>query len=476
MTQRQSINRFNKIFLTSILLLSKGIASHAMNMEDYVSKVFEKNQAVESSRTALRGGLLTSNEAKLIYSPRLGLSYDWQDDQLPSPLFTLLSRTKSSVYRAGIEQQTPWGLKLGASYILKQMTYQNIRPTFFEAQPRFDVSLNLLRNRLGSETERQFQLTKAQNKSALYAQAFQLKLERLKAETAYIRLSATRSLKDLNKQALTRAKDIYDWLRSKASLGLTDSSDLIQAEANLESRSLALLQSTQQERQATQSFASLLESELNDSNSSLDWISRTPLEEPVLPTSIPEYSGDREDLQAALASQEVAEAQALLAKERNKPVLEIFGSYALNSRENSASDAFSQSFDSRYPYRSFGIRFQTPLSIGTTRDTLDGYDQQARAQNILSERKRYENKNEWIDLKKQFDEAKERINRYQNLVAIQRKKMERERIRLKNGRTTTYQALLFEVDYIQAEASRIQALAEIQELHSRLKTYSTVQY
>jgi hypothetical protein len=52
---------------------------------------------------------------------------------------------------------------------------------------------------------------------------------------------------------------------------------------------------------------------------------------------------------------------------------------------------------------------------------------------------------------------------------IQKQKSQNEQKRLSLGKTTTYQTLLFEQDYNQASAGRIQTEAEILELIARLK-------
>jgi hypothetical protein len=51
----------------------------------------------------------------------------------------------------------------------------------------------------------------------------------------------------------------------------------------------------------------------------------------------------------------------------------------------------------------------------------------------------------------------------------QKQKSQNEQKRLSLGKTTTYQTLLFEQDYNQASAGRIQTEAEILELIARLK-------
>ena len=56
---------------------------------------------------------------------------------------------------------------------------------------------------------------------------------------------------------------------------------------------------------------------------------------------------------------------------------------------------------------------------------------------------------------------------------LQKEKMLNEQDRLKRGRSTTYQTLVFEQDYAQAQALRIRVQTEILAYHNQLKLYGS---
>jgi outer membrane protein TolC len=60
----------------------------------------------------------------------------------------------------------------------------------------------------------------------------------------------------------------------------------------------------------------------------------------------------------------------------------------------------------------------------------------------------------------------------EELVTLQKEKLEYEKYRFNLGRTTTYQVLTFEQDYAQALIARLRVEREILAIHSQLKTFT----
>jgi hypothetical protein len=104
-------------------------------------------------------------------------------------------------------------------------------------------------------------------------------------------------------------------------------------------------------------------------------------------------------------------------------------------------------------------------------DVVKGYAKEKSAAESLKDQRLFDQEVQWKELTLRFDEAKKRYAIAQKLVEIQRKKAATERARLRRGRTTTYQTLLFDQELNQAEAGRIQAVGEILQLTAQMKTY-----
>jgi outer membrane protein TolC len=115
--------------------------------------------------------------------------------------------------------------------------------------------------------------------------------------------------------------------------------------------------------------------------------------------------------------------------------------------------------------------FSVPLNFGATSRTRDGYGMEHIAAELNYDRKVFEQDQTWKDLMRSLGEAKQRLDLSQKLEMIQKNKLLNEQSRLKQGRSTTYQVLLFEQDYLQAELLRIQNQFAILKIISQMKLF-----
>ena len=112
-----------------------------------------------------------------------------------------------------------------------------------------------------------------------------------------------------------------------------------------------------------------------------------------------------------------------------------------------------------------------PLAFGTRSDVVRGYELEREGADTLVAQKLFEQEVEWKNLTQQLSEAKRRYDIAASLSKIQKQKVESERVRLKRGRTTTYQTLIFNIDFNSAEATRIQAQENVLGILARMKTF-----
>ena len=158
-------------------------------------------------------------------------------------------------------------------------------------------------------------------------------------------------------------------------------------------------------------------------------------------------------------------------REKNQPNLEVFGSYAFNSREADKEEALSQSWDGNKPTKVIGVRFSSPLAFGKMGDTQDGYAKQIKSAEYRYDRQRFLQEQSWRDLSLRFNEAKERLLAAEELESNQREKLDYERKRQENGRSTLFQVLTFESDYLGAQGVRLRTWAELLQISAQMKLY-----
>lgn len=452
--------------LGALLLFGNSFAGTALPMDAFLSQVASDNREIRAAREASEGAGLRTAESTLIYSPIFSAEFQRINDTKTNSLFpSAYDKLYSDLYILGISQLTSFGLKAKLSYTLSSYDYVQTpdRPKFYEGLPRIELSQSLLRNGFGSETRAQKELSEAGAIAAQYSQSFQAKAIRAEAESAYIKLAAARDLRKISEDSAKFAREILDWNTRRVRLNLGEDSDLLQAQANMEGRNLQLQSAIDAERTAARDFNRLR-------NIDHDEVSEQ-LALPSVNGEIPARAQFRDDVRAAIENTRIASAQARLGKERNRATLEVFGSYALNSRDGERSKAISDSLKTTFPTSLFGVRFETPILVGAKSDAVKGYSKEAVAAETLKDQKLFNQEIQWKDLVLRLDEARKRYEISLKLADVQKRKAISERARLKRGRTTTYQTLLFDTDLNQAEATKIQSQSEVLLIIAQMKTF-----
>ncbi len=435
-------------------------------MESYISQVNSENREVKASQQASEGAKLRTSESTLFYSPIFSAEYQHLDENMTNSLFpSAYDQFKTDTYTFGISQLTPFGLKAKLGYTLEAFDYTQtpVRPKFYEGMPKIELSQSLLRNGFGSETRAQNNAIEAGADIARFSESFKAKSIRAEAEGAYIKLASTRELRKISEDSVKYAKEILEWSSRRVKLNLGEDSDLLQAQANMEARNLQLQSAIDAERSASRDF-----NRLRTIDGDVVYESLTL---PPVNSEIPARAQLRDDVQVAMAQTRSKHAAAVIGKNKNLPTLEVYGSYALNSREAQSGTAFSNSLNSTRPTSVIGIRFETPILIGSQIDAVKGYGKEVTAAESLQNQALFTQEIQWKELVLKLDEAKRRYAIALKLSEIQKRKATSERSRLKRGRTTTYQTLLFDTDLNQAEATKIQSQSEILQIIAQMKIF-----
>ena len=165
---------------------------------------------------------------------------------------------------------------------------------------------------------------------------------------------------------------------------------------------------------------------------------------------------DRFDIKAQETNMKAAIAAAKIEEENNKPALNLYGSYSTNQYKKSANLALGNSFDERGRGGTVGVNFSMPINFSLSSEIRQGALANASAAKINYRQKSFEQENDWENLVQNLSTYKENLKLARNIENAQKKKLENERSRLRQGRTSTYQVLLFEQDYSNSQLNTIQ--------------------
>jgi len=464
------------VLALSVLLISVN-DSKAITMDEFLSQVMEKNGAVKGTKISYEAKSNRLSEATLFFKPSYFLNGEYADDQRPTtaPSFQG-AQTLRHTLRTGLSQNFRTGTKASLSYNLFKTQINGANPAFlpnkkfFDIAPQIEFTQSLWRNFLGSEFEATEKAQMAQVESSRYLEQFQHKQLLIQAENAYWRLYFAQTSLKVQTESLERAKRLREWNAKRVRSNLTDEADLLQAEANLQLREIDYQDTLTEIDTALRDFNSIRETEgevmlegTRDRESNY-----------ILHASLPPKAQLREDVLAQLANQKMALAQAELGTQRNRPNLELYGTYSINGRNERYQLAYDQSVGATRPMSIIGMRFVTPLDVGSMSDYKKAYAREVTASEMSYKRKAFEVEKEWEILSHRFDNFKQRLKLSQKMVSVQERKLATEKRRYDQGRTTTFQVLQFEQDFANAQLLKLRNERELITVYNQLKLFSGV--
>ncbi|MGE0761733.1 MAG: TolC family protein [Bdellovibrionales bacterium] len=443
-------------------------AAGVFTLEKFLSTVQEHNQGYKAAKDAEEAAKLYSSEGGLVYATNLFSTLQYSDDAKPSfiPTFNY-DKIITQNYTLGLGQQTPIGLQGKLYYSMVQTEYRGLIAPYSEGRPTIELTQSLWRNDFGREVRAQVKAITSAAKATQHSEAFNKQSQLFQAEAAYWRLALARQSHELSKENLARAERIYGWAKRRVQLSLADRSDLLQTSSGWQARKLEFKTATDELRAASVAFNNARGTESDQVPEALEPISKEMIDR----LKIPERASDRQDVLAAQQQSEAVKAQAVINREKNQPVLEVFGAYSFNSREANKDEAWTESWDGQKPTKVVGLRFSSPLALGRLSDTQEGYARQIKSAEQRYERQRFLQEQDWRDLVLRFNEAKERLGAAEELEKTQREKLDYERQRQERGRTTLFQVLNFETDYLNAQGVRLRTLAELLQIAAQMKLY-----
>ena len=464
------------VVMGSIVMGGSNIAS-ALTLPEYLAQVEKQSLSHKSNQARAEGSQLLAREADLITSPVIfaeaKLSSDGKMNNPPAPSY---NDTFTNAYTLGVSQQFDFGLSAKFAYSLTETEYRgaNFDPgvddQFWDLSPQVELVMPLWGNGFGRTVRANEEFTRQQNLSEQYSALAQSKNILADAEFTYWRLSTALEKVTIQEAALKAGKNIFGFVNNQNKKNLGETADVLQARALTEANELQLQQAINEREAAKRAFNLYLNIPADSDIPQLETVNYADLENTVIPTVRP---GDRLDLQAARAQAALAKASSDLALERNKPKLDLIGGYALNGRGVGAGTAFENAGKTNRDAGYVGVMFQMPLNFQATSDAKAGALRLKDSAEINVQNISYTQEQDWLTLKEKLNESVMTLKLARTMENAQKSKLENERTRLRQGRTTTYQVLLFEQDYTSAQAARVQAIRDIIALQTQVKLYET---
>ncbi len=455
----------------ALIIAHSAAAGTPLTLGEYLGEVSGNSPSIAAARLSAEGGVRRAGGAEVLAFPYLFGNIGSSDDksQTAFPLQQGIEN-QGTLYTFGIGMNSPYGLNGKYSW---NTTYGNsIGVPFpsagnYTSYNRLDLTLNLVRNGLGSEISARENLIRAANTAQGLLGKFQTVGKLAEAEGAYWRLAFARQTVQVQRDVLGRSTKVLQWAKRRVGLQLGDRGDLLQAQATFDLHSLDLMSALEEEKNSARAFNMLR----NQTGDSVPEAVGLPSIEETLRMQAPLREGERLDLQASAEHTKAVQAQAQLDKEILKPSVDITGTYAWNGRDPQQHEAISAGFKSTHPTKAIGVAFSVPLDIPTWASAIKGGNQAINAAAYELEQARLSESKDWHDLTTRLATARARLELTNTVEKVQREKFENEQQRLQRGRTTTFQAVTFEQDYAQAQLLRLRTQAEVLQLLAQMKSY-----
>jgi|GEM_PF-6608381 len=372
-------------------------------------------------------------------------------------------------YEVGLEKQFESGLRSKLSFSGLNSNIKNgsfgagvFNSNSWNNSPKLELAYPLLSGAGGTKIVAAKQSTElALNLEALRTQSeFDQKLHGVKM--LYWSALLAKETVRVQKEAIQRVRTIFEYVRSQAARNLEQASNVIQARAVAE---LVLLETTANEDRFKKSLLSLQEVFPGLQEAEIPMAAVAEAELQKKPSENGLFTAN--DL-LALTAQELDLVKAKADQEDTRSNLDIFAAHEFNEVEDSFGKSIGELSKMKYPTTVVGLRWKYPLDVGFR-------EREAKRQIALAgaAKDRFQYVLDQAPLKKanilaELGRAKRLFLLTENLEKTQLERLQAEKKLLRQGRSSIYQVLQFEIEFTRSQVSRISSMLEILRLQSEV--------
>ncbi len=492
-------------WLSASSLLYAEDPAETLTLEAYLASVRDSNKTLRASVATISAGELRTTSPDIMFSPQFFSQATHTIDEKPvnNPLAptrieaTQLSFGIQKLWESGLQSQVsfnmtkvnldqpdlpetiripfslPNPLVAGGTLTTAATVTNPLRSVlpqtdYTEARTQIDLVQPLWKNAQGRDAEllRESTLTKISMQTL--GERFKSKSLMAQAEAVYWQLALAQEAVRTQEGSIARFQKIRDWAKQRANSQLGDKADFLQADSGLRVKQFELEQA-KKDRNALQRVFNTLRNVPGDEGE----VKLSPLSAQALMNFAQKQGAEikRLDVEAAKQAVKLADVEVEQSREKYKAQLDVFGSAAFNSLEKQPDDAIREAVQTKNPTYVVGLKFSTPLDHDIINRDREGLIRTSQAAKLDAEAKQFAAQQEWDDLLQQLKEAETRLRLSNEIEVAQKEKLNYEKQRLSVGRTTTYQTLLFEQDYANAQLATIKAKADILGIVAKLKSY-----
>lgn len=467
------------VLISSLMGFADAVAA-PLSIAEYLQQVKANNLGFQAQKKSEDSAQKSKLQSKLIFLPALDLQLmTGSNGAYPGQPGFEYDRINSNELSFGISQALPFGAQYKIGYSLFENEYENanfggsnVEFNNWNSAPRLEVSIDLWRNFSGRSSRAEQLSSHHQNQSeALSAKAKRIEIV-LQAQSTYWNLVATKKLVQIQTEAFQRSEDLLKFVQKKAGMDLREKSDVLQVRASLESSRLELRMARERERKATYDFNFLRGADVRTPVMELSTFENETESRVELPKIRP---GEKIEIEIAKVQAELAKSLALVAEESYKPTLATFASFAGSGREETFGRASHQFIESGRNSYAIGVKMSFSLANDLTSKIREGARTRALAADLNFSHAIATQEHQWNELREKHLEALERQEIALQIQKAQQAKLQEEKRILRLGRSSLFNVLVFEQDYLRAQIGALQSALEVIVLNIESKLFSGVE-
>ena len=462
----------------NLLILIFAASAHAqtsLTLDSYLEQVRTQNPEARSMREQVNKAQLRLDEAEVPLSSEFYTKYNYVDDKNEPTNGFMASRIRNTGLRMGVRDTTTFGLSTDFFAENNHGQMMGISPGFMmtdyhDSRAGVELKQSLWRNGFGEFTRANLEMQRGMSRVELLKRQFDYKNLMLRAENAYWTLVSLNQIVRVQEENLGRAKKLNDWMAKRVNSRLVDDVEGLQAQASLEMRDLELQTSLDERAQVARQFNTLRGAGKDE----VEPLADLPGADILLKNSAdPAKQMTREDFKIVYEQAEISLQQMRGARSQIAPQLDLTAGLATNGLDAQRSRSFEELERMNNPTWQVGVMFSIPLDYSLVHNMRKSYKAENAAAEALRQHAAFNEERSWHDLQTQKTEAQRRFQRSVTLEKTQTELVKRERERLLNGRTTTFQAITFEQNLAMAQIQRLRAQVGLLQIHNVLKTWES---
>jgi outer membrane protein TolC len=419
---------------------------------------------------------LRVGEAALDFMPKATGQFQYSDDKRIASFNSALgSEALSESGDLGVQQKLRTGTLLAFDYnltesqILNSPFYGVPNYLIYTAAPRISITQPLWKDFNASLSKAVEESTLAQLRASDISNLYSNQKIISDAENAYWTLALDREIVRLDRESIERTDKILKRNQKRASMNVTDKSDVLQSLASLKTKELAYQNDVESLRQASMKFNSIRnvpDDKVAETLQAIGDFLDTDISKDIVRKAV------RADVAIAIANAQKSKADAKSSEIRNQPDISFVGTYQFDGRGSNSGLAMGTSWNGDNPYLTAQLNLTIPLDFSEINRMNQGYKAQAAAAEATTARAEFDLDQDWLDLEKQFKDAMSRLALARELEKLQSEKLQYERERFASGRTTSFQVLQFEDNFSDASLSKLKVENELITMRAKARLYN----